>query len=110
MGIVTQEAAAKTSALLQALWKRNLPVLQSRLDLLDEAAAAAVAGSLNEDLRREAAATAHMLAGSLGMFGYAEGTEIARNIEHLLESSEPFPLETLREMSSKLRIKLRMDR
>jgi len=33
--------------------------------------------------------TAHKLAGSLGMFGYPEGTDFARRIEHQLENDTP---------------------
>ena len=76
----------KTAALLRTLWQRNLPLLRSRLATLDDAATAARAGNLNEDLRAEAASTAHKLAGSLGMFGYPEGTLIARDLECALTS------------------------
>lgn len=107
---MTQDsAAAKTSTLLQALWQRNLPILRSRLALLESAADSAVAGSLSDELRSEAGATAHKLAGSLGMFGYTGGTEICRSIEHLLEGSEPFAPETLRQMTASLRMTLRID-
>jgi HPt (histidine-containing phosphotransfer) domain-containing protein len=58
------DADDKTSSLLAALWLRNLPLV--------------------EGLREEASHTAHKLAGSLGMYGYDEGTRIAREIEVLL--------------------------
>ena len=105
---MTQDPAAKTAALLEALWQRNLPVLRSRLALLDQAATGAVAGSLGDDLRREAGSTAHKLAGSLGMFGYDEGTEIARSIEHMLEGSGSIPPEALRDLAVRLRASLRL--
>jgi len=52
--------------------------------LLDRAAAAIADGGLTQELREEASHTAHKLAGSLGMYGYDEGTSIAREIELLL--------------------------
>ena len=76
----------RTNALLASLWQRNLPQLQARLDLLDQAAAA---DPLPDTLRAEAASVAHKLAGSLGMFGYPEGTRLAQQLEVLLESDAP---------------------
>jgi HPt (histidine-containing phosphotransfer) domain-containing protein len=52
--------------------------------VLDQAATAAVNGPLTEELRAEANSSAHKLAGSLGMYGYDEGTQIARKLELLL--------------------------
>src|SRR5664279_3346759 len=78
------DADDKTASLLAALWLRDLPLVEGRLALLDRAAAAIAAGRLTEELREEASHTAHKLAGSLGMYGYDEGTRIAREIEVLL--------------------------
>jgi HPt (histidine-containing phosphotransfer) domain-containing protein len=78
-----------TRRLLATLWERSLPVLRERCALLDRAATAAQAGALTQDLRAEAMAIAHKLSGSLGMFGYPEGTEFARRIEEHLESASP---------------------
>lgn len=81
---IEPSAASKTAALLANLWERNLPMLKDRLGLLDRATACAVSQTLGRDLREEAAATAHKLAGSLGMFGHTEGTRVAREIEQML--------------------------
>jgi len=80
------EAARK---LLASLWERNLPILRERCALLERAAAAAQAGTLTQELRAEATAIAHKLSGSLGMFGYPEGTQFARRIEEHLEAPGP---------------------
>ena len=77
-------AAARTSALLVALWHKNRPIMLDRLAVLDRAAA----GPLTPELRAEAISVAHKMAGTLGMFGYPEGTEIAREIELALEAGE----------------------
>jgi len=81
-------AAEKTASLIHALWERNLPQLRERLDLLDQAAAQAKTGTLGDDTRIEAAAIAHKLAGSLGMFGYKDGTTIARDLEILFNEAK----------------------
>jgi Hpt domain. len=81
---MTSDDESKIDALLEDLWVRGLPLVRDRLNLLDHVAAAAGAGDLSEELRTEAVGIAHKFAGSLGMFGYHRGTEIAREIEQLL--------------------------
>jgi len=78
-----------TRKLLASLWERSLPVLRERCALLERAATAAQAGTLTPELRAEATAIAHKLSGSLGMFGYPEGTDLARRIEEHLEAPTP---------------------
>jgi len=83
---MTQNNDAKISALLKNMWERHLPTVRERLDILEHAASAAASGKLTETLRREALEIAHKLSGSLGMFGYHHGTEIAREIEQILNA------------------------
>jgi HPt (histidine-containing phosphotransfer) domain-containing protein len=78
------ETDDKTASLLAAIWRRNRPLVEERLALLERAAVGAAAGALTEELREEARGDAHKLAGSLGMYGYDEGTLIARQIELML--------------------------
>jgi HPt (histidine-containing phosphotransfer) domain-containing protein len=79
-------AQSSTQKLIAALWHRSQPTVLQRLDLLDRAAAAASSNLLTLELREQAADIAHKLAGSLGMFGFHEGTGYAGQIEHMLES------------------------
>jgi HPt (histidine-containing phosphotransfer) domain-containing protein len=65
------------------------PLVEERLATLDKAATAASVGTLAEDLRKEAESSAHKLAGSLGMYGYDEGTRVARELEVLLGKATP---------------------
>ena len=78
-----------TQKLLADLWQRNQPIILERLAQLDAAVAALAAGSLTEDLRAAAESTAHKLSGTLGMFGFHEGTTIARELEQELQSLRP---------------------
>jgi HPt (histidine-containing phosphotransfer) domain-containing protein len=80
---------SKDEPMLTAIWMRHRPVVEQRLDLLDRVAADAEAGALIDELREEAASIAHKLAGSLGMYGYDEGTLIARQIEVMLLAPAP---------------------
>jgi hypothetical protein len=87
---MTPEAAAETAALIAELWQRHLPSLCERLDVLDHIAASSAAGSMSDRQREEGIAISHKLAGSLGMYGYQRGTEIASQLEQLLRS-DPSP-------------------
>lgn len=89
--------------LISALWSRSAPLIADRLNGLDKACEAAVVGRLSPMMRRGAADTAHKLAGSLGMFGYPRGTELAREIEHLLENDGGVDPGILRELVLELR-------
>ncbi len=72
---------------LAELWQRQRPELASRVAVLERAAAAAADASLTPDMRVEAAALAHKLAGALGMYGHAEAGEAARRMELLFDGS-----------------------
>ena len=79
----------RSQQLLASVWQRSLPLIRQRLARLDAAAQHSDLGLLSADSRKEASEIAHKLAGSLGMFGYARGTEIARELEVLLEEDGP---------------------
>lgn len=68
------------------LWTKNLPEVLVRVALLERAAEAS---PLGEALRVEAMGAAHKLAGSLGMYGFAEGSVQARGLEQALEGGAP---------------------
>jgi HPt (histidine-containing phosphotransfer) domain-containing protein len=88
---------------LARLWQKNLPTIRQRLDLLDQFGSAAVSGSLEEHTRLEALNIAHKLAGSLGMYGYQQGTEVASKMERILKSPTPETLATLCTLAADLR-------
>ena len=79
----------KTALLLAAIWQRNRALVEERIALLDRAAAMAEEGSLDDSLCQDACSAAHKLAGSLGMYGFDEGTRIARQMEVLLGEAAP---------------------
>jgi HPt (histidine-containing phosphotransfer) domain-containing protein len=94
---------AKINNVLAELWKKNLPTVHERLDLLDKFGNAAASGKLDEPTRIEALNIAHKLAGSLGMYGYQQGTEVASKMERILKSPTPETLLTLRTLAADLR-------
>ena len=89
--------------IIAQLWQKNLPAIRERLDLLDQFGSAAVSGSLEEHTRIQALNIAHKLAGSLGMYGYQQGTEVAVKMERILKSPTPETLVTLRGLAADLR-------
>lgn len=68
--------------MLAVVWNKNREVLLHRMDSIAAFCAALPASASDQDARSAAAADAHKLAGSLGMFGLSEGTSLAREIEH----------------------------
>ena len=94
---------AQINNVLAQLWQKNLPTVRERLDLLDQFGTIAASGKLDEPARIEALNIAHKLAGSLGMYGYQQGTEVASRMERILKSPTPETLLTLRTLAVDLR-------
>jgi HPt (histidine-containing phosphotransfer) domain-containing protein len=63
------------------LWARFRPTIMERLGVLAQATAALEEHRLSDSLRLRAEQEAHKLAGSLGSFGFADCTPLARAIE-----------------------------
>src|SRR5579863_1184749 len=66
---------------LRAIWERRRPEVLGRVEVIERAVAALLAGELSEQLRGEAHSAAHMLAGSVGTFGYLRASQLARELE-----------------------------
>lgn len=66
-------------------WDRFKKPIQERLISLEQVANALSTNTLTEELRQKAEQDAHKLVGSLGMFGFAQGSQLAEEIEHWLE-------------------------
>lgn len=79
-------ATPALAAALDQLWLRFVPEIRKRVDTLESAAVACSAQALSAELRELAHAAAHKLAGTLGTFNLANGTELARECELLLEN------------------------
>ncbi len=80
---------ARRTELLSTLWERHHGTNARRVEALESAALALVDGNLPPALREEAKMAAHKLAGSLGTFGFDEGTRVARTAEALLDQADP---------------------
>jgi diguanylate cyclase (GGDEF)-like protein len=73
--------------MVRDLWAQARPVALERLNVLDDAVAAVMAGTLDDGLRDAAMRESHKLAGSLGTFGLREATDHAAALETAFATS-----------------------
>jgi DNA-binding response OmpR family regulator/HPt (histidine-containing phosphotransfer) domain-containing protein len=76
----------KTKAALTELWKNLQFKTNERLAVLQQAAKAFTLNELAEEQKQHAQHTAHKLAGILGVFGFVEGSRLAKQIEQMFQS------------------------
>ncbi|MCA1994961.1 MAG: response regulator [Coleofasciculus sp. S288] len=68
------------------LWEKFKGTFTAQVEVLEQAAQILSEGRLTIELQQKAKQEAHRLAGSLGIFGFAEGSKLARCLERLLET------------------------
>lgn len=86
--VETAASAQRTRAALAQLWTRFCPQAFERVATLEAVLAALDKGVLDADLCQRAEQNAHKLAGSVGTFGFARASEIARRIEHIFQEGQ----------------------
>jgi diguanylate cyclase (GGDEF)-like protein len=84
---VLSAPAQEMAAAVTAIWERFKGVTFGRLETIEAAAVALLERKLDETARRAAEREAHKLAGSVGTFGFADGSRIAREIELLVQGT-----------------------
>ena len=94
-----QNAKTKEQSAIDKVLKRFRGVFDQRVAVLDQAKIALLAGELEPDLQQLARQEAHKLAGSLASFGYPNGSRLARSLEHLLMSDDPFSADEMTQVS-----------
>jgi DNA-binding response OmpR family regulator/HPt (histidine-containing phosphotransfer) domain-containing protein len=103
-----QEYQAQKTRHVEALiktWEQFKPNMSKRLAVISAAKDALVNNSLTTELQQQARSSAHKLAGSLGSFGFPEGSKIAKVLEQLLIeelSCEPARIEQLSKLLTDL--------
>lgn len=83
---ITNSPVESLQGAMAKIWDRFQGGLSDRLTVLDLAVAEVEKGEIQKELREQAQQEAHKLAGSLGTFGLASGSKIAREIELLFEA------------------------
>ncbi|MBE9143943.1 response regulator [Planktothrix mougeotii] len=67
------------------VWQSFKVKVKEQIAILEQVASALVEKRLTPELQKQALQEAHKLSGSLGLFGLREGSQVARELEHLLE-------------------------
>ncbi|GEM_PF-2155478 len=81
-----EPANARESA-WRAVWEEHRAGLLAKVSVIEHAIAGLGTAELDEQLRGEAYRSAHMLSGSLSMFGFTHASEAAHELE--LEFAQP---------------------
>lgn len=89
--------------LLARVWSKSEAAFNERLDAIDAAGAALLAGSLDDERRAAAVTGAHKLRGMLGTFGLPQGSELAGEVEEMLREPGLPPVLRLSELAQELR-------
>src|SRR4028119_1625832 len=74
----TDARQREASLAIAAVWDRSRDAVMARLAVLELASLAFQHGVFDHDDRRHTTREAHKLVGSLGTFGFAEGSRLAR--------------------------------
>ena len=83
----TAETAQKARSEKMAEVMENFKVItRERVAVLERAAATLKTEALSDELQQQASSSAHKLAGSLGTYGFLEGSVLAKEIESYLDS------------------------
>jgi chemotaxis protein histidine kinase CheA len=75
------EHAAWTVETLRSVWERQRVRVDERIGLVEQALTALSEDRLDNELRGDAERAAHMLAGSVGMFGFLDASDAAHELE-----------------------------
>ncbi len=79
----------QTMAEVASVWERHKEKFSNRISVLEQTTTALLKDTLGNELRQKAEQEAHKLAGSLGMFGLAEGSRLVREIEQIFQAKTP---------------------
>ncbi|MBD2517009.1 response regulator [Nostoc sp. FACHB-973] len=103
VGETNQDGKKKTSPVnitsVNLVLERFRNSFAQQVVVLEQAKTLLLAGNLNEELHQSALQEAHKLAGSMGSFGYPEGSRLARKIEHLLLENSSLSPEQISDFS-----------
>jgi HPt (histidine-containing phosphotransfer) domain-containing protein len=83
------EHSAWTVEALRSVWERQRERVGERIVLVEQAVTALGEDHLDAEFRGDAERAAHMLAGSVGMFGFIDASDAARELESELVQAMP---------------------
>ncbi len=83
-----EQTQQQTLGAVAGVWNRFKQRVSEQVEVLEQAATALLKKALGQELRRQAEREAHTLAGSLGTFGFSEGSRLARKIERMFQAGK----------------------
>jgi DNA-binding response OmpR family regulator len=92
----------QTQAGLAIVWQKYKGLSYSRLAILQKASTSLLAKHLTDEERHNAQRAAHKLAGALGIFGFAQASGLAREIEEMFAAPEPLGQQQVSHLSELL--------
>ena len=100
----TQVTKAQTLLAVAGVWEKYKGRVSEQVNVLFKAAQVLHNDeSLTNELHSQAAAEAHTLAGSLGTFGFPNGSKLAREIEHLLKADKILDKTEIAQLAAKVK-------
>jgi DNA-binding response OmpR family regulator len=81
------DSTADTLKQMAGLWEKFKDTFTAQIQQIEGAAQALANQCLTPELRHQAEREAHKLAGSLGMFGFDQGSVLAQEVEQLLKKA-----------------------
>ncbi len=99
---------ASTPPMLAEIWNRYADQMSGRVETIEGAIAALTTQSLSAPARLQAWQSAHTLAGALGTFGLAVGSQAAKQIELILDAKTELTPDKLDRLQAKV-IELRQE-
>ncbi len=100
---------AQHATMLAEAWEEYRHKSLERLDVLEQSVRVLQSGSLKPEQQKQACAEAHTLVGTLGTFGLEDASQLARKLEHLLQTESdraPDRTSLLNALVSALRMKI----
>jgi len=94
-----QLSRSKNQSTIDKVFERFRGVFNQQIAVLTQAKNSLLAGNLTAELQQSAKQEAHKLAGSMGSFGYPQGSKLARAAEHLMMKNESFTEEEITQFS-----------
>jgi DNA-binding response OmpR family regulator len=94
----------KVKAATSKIWEKFKSTYSEHFAILEQFACALTMCQLTPELKKQAKNEAHRLAGSLGIFGLVRGSQLARELEELLESHKELDADDVEQITKLVRL------
>lgn len=91
--------ALETRKQMGSLWEKFKGTFTTQIQQVETAARALAEKCLTPELRHQAEREAHKLAGSMGMFGFDQGSVLAQEVEQLFKAAPSLAIEQIQRLN-----------